>query len=187
MANSETITQRPLVLPALKADAVIVQVVLLLSAAFVLPALAHLTGLPVRWLLPMHWPVILAGLCYGWRSGLLIGIAAPLVSFGVSGMPPAAVLPAMTFELAAYGFFAGFAREFLRTATATAALVSLLGGRIIFILLAAASGLIAAPFGEFLWTAMLPGIPAALAQLLLLPLISDKWIKMRSHEPRDHR
>lgn len=176
MANSETIIHRPLVLPALKTDAVIVQALLLVSAAFLLPSLAHLTGLPVRWLLPMHWPVIMAGLCYGWRSGLLIGIAAPVVSFGVSGMPPAAVLPAMTLELAAYGFLAGFARQSFGLSTRISALVSLAGGRIVFLIAALLIGWITTSFGSYLASAMLPGIPAAIAQLLLLPLIADKWV-----------
>jgi niacin transporter len=180
MTNSETITQRPLVLPALKIDAVIVQAILLLSAAFVLPSLAHLTGLPVRWLLPMHWPVILAGLCYGWRSGLIIGIAAPLASFGVSGMPPAAVLPAMTLELAAYGFLAGFARQSFGLSTRIAALVSLVGGRVVFLAAALMIGWISTSFGSYLTAAMAPGIPAALAQLLLLPMLADKWVAYRS-------
>ncbi|MBX3292330.1 MAG: ECF transporter S component [Acidobacteria bacterium] len=180
MANSETVIQRPLVLPALKTDAVVVQAVLLLSAAFVLPALAHLTGLPVRWLLPMHWPVVLAGLCYGWRSGLLIGVAAPLVSFGVSGMPPAAVLPAMTLELAAYGFIAGFARQSFGLSTRISALASLVGGRVVFLAAALMIGWISTSFGSYLAAAMAPGLPAALLQLLLLPMIANKWVSSRS-------
>ena len=83
-----------LTLPALRARAVSAQVVLLLAAAWVLPALAHWAGVPGRVWLPMHWPVIFAGLCYGWRSGALIGLAAPGASYLLSGMPPAAVLPA---------------------------------------------------------------------------------------------
>ena len=90
-------------LPALRVRAVSAQMALLLAAAFVLPALAHAAGVPGRVWLPMHWPVIFAGLCYGWRSGALIGLAAPGVSFLLSGMPPAVVLPGMTAELAAYG------------------------------------------------------------------------------------
>lgn len=187
MANPDTITQRPFVLPALRIDAVAVQAILLLSAAFVLPSLAHLTGLPVRLLLPMHWPVILAGLCYGWRSGLLIGAAAPIVSFGLSGMPPSSVLPAMTFELAAYGFLAGFARESLRLPMMMAAVVSLLGGRIVFVLLAAATGLIANSFEEFLRTSMLPGLPAAIIQLVIIPLMAGEWVRLRSQKLRNEQ
>jgi niacin transporter len=180
MTNSDTINQKPLVLPALKADAIVVQAVLLLTAAFVLPSLAHLTGLPVRWLLPMHWPVILAGLCYGWRSGALIGIAAPLVSFGIAGMPPAAVVPAMTMELAAYGFIAGFARQSFGLSARISALVSLIGGRVVFLAAALLIGWISTSFGSYLAAAMAPGLPAALLQLLLLPLAADKWVSHRS-------
>ncbi len=59
----------------------------LLASALVLPAIAHLLGAPVRWILPMHWPAVLAGLVYGWRGGLVVGALAPLVSFILSGTP----------------------------------------------------------------------------------------------------
>ena len=39
----------------------------MIGAAVALPALCHLTGAPVTVLLPMHWPVIAAGLFCGWR------------------------------------------------------------------------------------------------------------------------
>jgi hypothetical protein len=59
----------------------------LFGAAVILPVLAHWFNAPVRYLLPMHWPVILAGLVYGWRGGALTGLLAPSVSYLVSGFP----------------------------------------------------------------------------------------------------
>ncbi|RLB05283.1 MAG: hypothetical protein DRG50_07465, partial [Deltaproteobacteria bacterium] len=87
---------------------------LLVAAAMLLPVVAHLSGAPVRILLPMHWPVILAGLVYGWRGGALIGLVAPTVSFLFSGLPLPRILPAMTIELFTYGFFTGLFRERFR-------------------------------------------------------------------------
>lgn len=170
------------VLPLIKPLSMVVQIILLLSAAFLLPAAAHATGLPVRWLLPMHWPVILAGLCYGWRSGLLVGIGAPVLSYLVSGMPPLFMLPAMTVELAAYGFIAGFAREGLKLNGFLSAALSLIGGRIVFLAIVLITGAVAVPFADYLQAAMLPGIPAAIAQLILLPLIANWWVG-RGSEP----
>lgn len=172
------------VLPSFAPSALAVQLLLIALAAFVLPAAAHATGLPVRTLLPMHWPVLLAGLCYGWRSGLIVGIAAPLVSFTASGMPPAPVLPAMTVELAAYGVIAGAARQIFGLNGFLSAALALIGGRIVFIATALIIGSINAPLGEYLTAAMLPGIPAAIAQLIVLPIIANWWLALNSRQGR---
>ena len=58
----------------------------LAAAAIALPAACHLLNAPVRALLPMHWPVLLAGLVFGWRGGLAVGLLVPLSSFALSGM-----------------------------------------------------------------------------------------------------
>jgi len=158
-----------------------VQGLLLIAAAWLLPSLAHLMGLPVRMLLPMHWPVVLAGLCYGWRSGAVIGAAAPLVSYLLSGMPPPMVLPAMTLELAAYGFLAGFAREVLHRGRFEATLASLLGGRVLFVGVMLATGVIVGPLPDYLRNAMLPGLAAGAVQALLLPVLAGWWVRREQH------
>ena len=173
---STAVSQPTFVLPALEKKAVAVQIAFLASAAFLLPALAHATGLPTRVLLPMHWPVILAGLCYGWRSGLLIGIAAPSLSFLISGMPPVFVLPAMTVELAAYGCLAGLARQNFGLNTFASSAISLIGGRVVFLATIFAIGSVSSSFATYLQTSMLPGLPAALAQLVLLSLVANWWV-----------
>ncbi len=175
--NSNTLTAQPnLVLPALETKAIAIQIAFLASAAFVLPALAHLTGLPTRVLLPMHWPVLLAGLCYGWRSGFLIGLAAPSLSYLLSGMPPLFVLPAMTVELAAYGLIAGLARQNLGLNTFLSSALSLIGGRVVFLATIFAIGSVSTTFGAYLQTSMLPGLLAAIAQLVLLSLLANWWV-----------
>lgn len=166
-----------LTLPALRLRAISMQVLLLLGAAFVLPALAHGAHVPGRIWLPMHWPVIFAGLCYGWRSGALIGLAAPAVSYLLSGMPPAAALPAMTAELATYGFLAGLFRESFRRNSFLAVAAALLGGRLVWAGMTWATGPITAPFGAVLRAALLPGLPAALGQLIVLPLAAGGWVR----------
>ncbi len=104
----------------------------LLASALVLPAIAHLLGAPVRWILPMHWPAVLAGLVYGWRGGLVVGALAPLVSFILSGMPPPAILPVMMSELAVHGFLAGFLREKLSWSGYPSAGTALVTGRLVY-------------------------------------------------------
>lgn len=65
--------------------------------------------------LPMHIPVLICGLLCGWQFGLLCGLAGPLLSSLMTGMPPAAILPVMMIELAVYGFATGFSMRFVRT------------------------------------------------------------------------
>jgi uncharacterized membrane protein len=163
-------------LPAHRPRAVTAQVLLLVSAAWLLPALAHLIGLPVRQLLPMHWAVVLAGLCYGWRSGALIGAGAPVVSFMLSGMPPPVVLPAMVVELATYGCVAGLVRQVLHRGHVEAALAAIVAGRILFVGVMLAGGTVVGPLGDYVRAALVPGLPAALAQVVVLPLVARWWV-----------
>ena len=164
-------------LPALRPRALTIQFGLVLAAAWLLPAAIHALGLPVRQLLPMHWPAILAGLVYGWRSGAVIGLLSPIVSYAIAGMPRPAVLPSMTFELAAYGAIAGLMVEVLRRNRFEAAVASVIGGRLVFLAVMLATGAIATPFGTYLQAAMVPGLPAAVAQAVLLPLLAKYWVK----------
>lgn len=174
---------RRLTLAAWGIGAVAAQVVLLGAAAVLFPALAHTTGLPVRTLLPMHWPVILAGLVFGWRGGAIVGALAPCSSFLVSGMPLPMMLPAMTVELAAYGAIAGFTRQNLKLNGFACAALALLGGRLLFVAIAVATGVTASGFVAYLERAMLPGLAAAVAQMVALPLLAAWWVRNAAPRP----
>ncbi len=174
VANAEQF--RTLTLPAWNVKAVSFQLALLVLAALVLPAAAHMFGLPVRTLLPMHWPILLAGVCYGWRSGLIIGMCAPVFSYFVSGMPPAFMLPAMTLELAVYGFVAGISREWFKLGWLASTFAALVIGRVIFLGYVFAAGAASLPFLAYLQAAMLPGLAGVLGQLILIPTIARKWV-----------
>lgn len=87
------------------------------ASAVVLPQLVHLIGSHTgtgsalgELLLPMHLPIILAGLLCGPYAAGIAGALAPILSFLLTGMPAAAMLPFMAIELCAYGFFAGVLR-----------------------------------------------------------------------------
>jgi len=82
---------------------------LLLAISIVLPQFFHLAGGPQSGalFLPMHIPVLLAGLILGPVYGLAIGAVAPMISFAMTGMPVAARLPFMVLELAIYGCVSG--------------------------------------------------------------------------------
>jgi len=182
VASVGRVARPRLTLPGLGVRALSAQGLLLAAAGFLLPAAAHATGLPVRVLLPMHWPAPLVGLCYGWRSGALAGFAAPGLSFVLSGMPYPPMLPPMTLELAAYGFLAGFFRERLRWSAAWATALALAGGRLLFLALVVVTGATGGALAPYLKAAMLPGLAAGLAQVLLLPSIARWWVARESRE-----
>lgn len=171
-------------LPALRPRALTFQFALVLCAAWLLPAAIHALGLPVRQLLPMHWPAILAGLVYGWRSGAVIGAASPIVSYMIAGMPRPAVLPSMTLELAAYGLIAGYFVQVLQRGRLQATLAAVIGGRVAFLAVMVFTGAITTALPVYLQAAMVPGLAAALAQVLVLPLLAHVWVKKESGRTR---
>ncbi|MEQ8223611.1 MAG: ECF transporter S component [Candidatus Eremiobacterota bacterium] len=80
---------------------------LFIALAILLPSFFHVIGLG-KTFLPMHIPVLMAGLSTGSVSGLIAGILAPLLSSLLTGMPPFPFVIAMTCELAVYGYMTGF-------------------------------------------------------------------------------
>jgi uncharacterized membrane protein len=155
---------------------------LLVAAAVGLPSAAHLMGLPVRFLLPMHWPILLAGLMYGWRGGLLVGMLAPSISFAISGFPLPHILPAMTVELAVYGLVAGFLKEKLHFNGFTSLAISIVAGRIAFVamVLAGIGSAVNADMTYFK-AALVPGVVAIIAQIALMPILAT-WLIKRSRQ-----
>lgn len=81
---------------------------------------------------PMHIPVLLCGLLVGWPYGLLCGLAGPLLSSLLTGMPAMGYLPCMMVELGAYGLLCGLFMKFVRTGKIYVDLyISLVGGLVI--------------------------------------------------------
>lgn len=129
--------------------------------------------------LPMHIFVILAGLLFGWRAGLLVGLFTPLLSFGVSGMPLLAVLPQITVELSAYGLAAGILRGKLNLRIIWALLGAMLLGR-----LALGLAVLLLSWGEanpllYVWSVIEQGWPGMLIQVIIIPplarALSNRW------------
>ena len=85
---------------------------------------------------PMHIPVLLCGLLCGPLYGLLCGIAGPVLSTFLTGMPPVAYLPSMLAELAVYGVVTGVMMRLVRTekkylAVYASLLTAMLSGRVV--------------------------------------------------------
>ena len=134
---------------------------------------------------PMHIPVLLCGLICGWQYGLLCGIAGPLVSALITGMPPAAVLPGMLVECATYGALTGLMMQLVHTKKVypdlyISLLVAMLGGRII-------SGIAKALIfsaGSYSMTAWVTGsfvtsLPGIIVHLVLIPSIVYALMKAK--------
>lgn len=159
-----------------------------IAAAVILPQLFHAigalsgTGAKVASaFLPMHIPVLLAGFTCGPFVGLIAGIFSPLVSFAISGMPTAALLPFMMIELGVYGLVSGLITTAKLNSFTQLVIVQLAGRATraaailasIFIL--GNTALTIASIGEFI-TAGLFGI---ILQWAFIPLAVDK-IKEKS-------
>ena len=141
------------------------------ALAVALPWLAHQFNLAGPIFLPMHFFVLVAGLLFGWRTGVIVGLLTPLVSFVTSGMPPAPILPQITFEIMIYGLAAGFFREKLRLNLYLSLILAMIVGRIgLFLVIWILATNPAGPLSGA-WKAVVVGWPGILIQLTLLPLV----------------
>jgi hypothetical protein len=121
---------------------------------------------------PMYFIILLAGLMMGWRGGLLVGIATPLVSFVLSGMPLQSVLPRVFMECLCYGSIVGIMRERYRLNTVASVAIAIITGKMV----TAAALLLIPGYGisrvsEIMWDAVTLGWPGIGLQLFLLPLM----------------
>lgn len=150
-----------------------------LVSAVALPQIFHLMG-AVSGLgtslgeafLPMHLPILAAGLLAGPWAGMAAGALAPLVSFALVGMPAAAMLPFMMIELAFYGLVSGLLAS-RRLPTLAKVLLAQIIGRAVR---AAAIAVSVYVFGKnaipvsVIWTSITAGIFGLALQWVLLPL-----------------
>ena len=115
----------------------IVITAMLIALSVVLPLAFHTVPGAGPVLLPMHIPVLLAGLVCGWKYGLASGLAAPILSNTLTGMPPSfAMASLMSIELGVYGLVAGILAYVVRTKSASLDLyiclvISMLAGRLV--------------------------------------------------------
>ena len=141
-------------------------------------------------MLPMHIPVILCGLICGWKYGMVVGLILPGFRYLLFGMPPLfapfppfhPIMIPMIFELATYGFLAGFLYQRSRwqcvIALYRSMIIAMIGGRIVLgLVMALHVPLIS---NSFTWTAFVPAfiagavtmaIPGIIIQLTLIPVI----------------
>lgn len=152
---------------------------LFLALGLLLPFLTGQIQYVGSMLLPMHIPVLLCGLICGWKYGLTVGFATPLVRSALFGMPvlfPMAF--AMAFELAAYGTISGLiynssSKQDLGTVY-KALLIAMVGGRLVYgLVMTIITSMLGQPysFQIFMNAAIMSGLPGIVLQLLLIPTI----------------
>lgn len=147
---------------------------LCMALGLVLPVLFHLFGAgPV--FLPMHIPVLLCGLLFGWQWGAVCGFFVPLISSLLTGMPPIfPTAPAMMLELCAYGILTGVFYRKLRWNIYPALICSMLGGRVVSgIANAIFYGMADKSYGfaAFLSGAFVQAVPGILIQIVVIPIL----------------
>ena len=149
-----------------------------LALAFLMPFLTGQIPQIGSMLCPMHIPVLLCGFFCGPLWGGIIGIFAPLLRSLTLGMPP--LFPtafAMAFELATYGFIAGYVYNKLKKSkpnTYIALICAMILGRIVWgLVMFACMGFNSAQFNftTFIAGALTSAIPGILLQILIIPLL----------------
>lgn len=159
--------------------------------AVALPQIFHIVGAASglgtslgETLLPMHLPIILVGLLAGPYAGLISGIFAPLLSFSLTGMPSALMLPFMMIELGVYGLSAGLLRN-AKMPSIGKVVVSQLAGRavraaaIVFAIYLLGNNMLNV---AVIWKSVVTGLPGLLLQWSLLPLIAYYVDNRRKNE-----
>jgi len=161
---------------------------LLLAIGIVLPLILHVTGIQQigQIILPMHIPVLLAGIILGPWYGCVIGILCPAIGTLISGMPTIERMPFMIIELFIYGLVSGLmVRLFLKVnnkelkdiklyEVLISLVVAMVAGRCAYLLsLLAATYIFGFSVGGPIvaWTATVIGVPGIIIQLLLIPSI----------------
>ena len=154
---------------------------LFLAIGLILPFITMQIQLIGNMLCPMHIPVLLCGYICGGPYGLIIGFITPLlrsVTFGMPMMMPNAVC--MAFELATYGFVAGFLskkRHKDMKSLYISLVVSMIAGRVVWGLV---SAIVYRVIGaEFTWkifftVGFVNAIPGIVIQLILIPLLVNR-------------
>lgn len=125
-------------------------------------------------LLPMHIPVLLCSYIIGAPYGMLVGFIMPVLRSFMFGMPLIVNAMCMAFELASYGFFAGYLYKKLNQSVVglyVSLVVSMIMGRLVwgivsYIVLGASFS-----FTVFISGALLNAIPGILLQIIFIPII----------------
>lgn len=154
---------------------------LCLALSLLLPQIFHMIGMQQagQIFLPMHIPVLMAGMVLGWQYGALLGLLAPLISCLLTGMPNASRVVFMMAELMSYGLISGLLYQQLHLKDQLlggylSLISAMIGGRLVYgLVLTLTAALFRIDMGGFpaVWAALVTGIPGIITQLVFLPAL----------------
>ena len=147
---------------------------LCMALGLILPIMFHMLGAGSAFL-PMHIPVLLCGLLFGWQYGAVCGFIVPFLSALLTGMPPLFPIgTAMMFELCAYGVLTGLFYQNLHWNIYPSLICTMLCGRVISgIANAAFMGIAGKAYGftAFISASFITSLPGIVIQVVIIPLI----------------
>ena len=150
---------------------------LFIAFGILLPMIFHQFNMGGPGFLPMHIPVLIAGLFLGPLEGLLVGLVTPILSSFLTGMPVLfPMLPIMVFELGTYGLVSGYFAEKLKSNLYISMIIAMIAGRIIagivvFVLITFFGFKAAGPL-LYIKGAIVTGLPGIIIQLVFVPPIA---------------
>ncbi len=147
-----------------------------IALGIIIPQIFHFIGGPALGgvFLPMHFPVLVAGLLCGPLTGIMTGIISPLLSSAITGMPPVPRLWFMVVELLVYGAISGVLyvkmKKNILLSLALAMVMGRLAYGLLFIIVVNLFG-IDLPLGLGLSASLAKGIPGILLQMMIIPVL----------------
>lgn len=156
----------------------LINVAMFIALGVTLPIAFHFFGGVGSVFLPMHIPVLMAGLLLGAKGGLAVGVLTPIVSSFTIGMPPLMpMLPVMVGELGVYGVVAGYLYQKNKLSLVWSLMGAMLAGRLAAAFVVA--GMVAVLSVKmkplmFIVGAISTGLPGIIIQLLFVPLFVRK-------------
>ena len=160
----------------------LVTVGLLLALGIILPTVVHMSGINGAVFLPMHIPVLIAGLTLGSTCGFVVGILSPIINHLLTGMPPIPNYWIMLVELALYGLVSGFLYNKVKMTLWPSLIISMIigriGGALMVLVLGRGFGIKAIPpLGAYIKAITLTALPGIIIQLILIPMIVKAYEK----------
>ncbi len=150
-------------------------VAMFITLGITMPIAFHFFGGAGQMFLPMHIPVLVAGLLLGSHGGLTVGLLTPVISSLATGMPPLMpMLPIMMIELGVYGAVTGYLYRQRRLPLVWSLIGAMLAGRIAAALLVAGMAAMLAVQMQplaFIIASVTIGLPGMAIQLLIVPLL----------------
>lgn len=154
---------------------------LFLASTILLPMVAHTFKWPVFVVLPMFWGVMIAGVVYGWKAGLLLGLLSPVLNHLLTGMPIASLVPILTMELSLYGAIPSLFRTKVYRGPGSM-FVGIAAGVVVgrFVSFAGRTVLFGGGEETMAWLTgpFLMGLPMQVLQVFLVPVIGGAIIRV---------